>query len=408
MAELNDSLDLAKKLEWAAPITSEHSQEANLSSSYLSWDSNNAFLSNMSIDNQISEVSEMADETMQQAVDSGLITRQEDIEAERQRELAEAKAKAEAEAKIKAEIAAKEREKARAERAEQFIEFLQWKSKKDKVLWYSRWVITWFLLALSWVFVAMFFFKQQTIDFVSKDFTDYIQNDSFISVKQVDKILHISETFKLTDNELVNKIIKPEDISFISEIALSNYLGDSFLGEMLKVSAIDIDTSVQPMNQEKDTETKESTSNDENDSNEIEEEWTRIVETEILEENTENTKDTTAITNYQITYTNDESTANRVIANNCSELSCGDYTKAANPDEIVLCTKFKQQVNLSDDDVRISKSGACRYKDESELAFLDLNWDNELTENDDKDIQETDTTISNDTITKDEPTKILE
>jgi len=405
MSELNDSLDLAKKLQWAAPIeNTTPTQEANLSSSYLSWDSSNAFLSNMSIDKQISQVTEMADETMQQAVDSGLITRQEDIEAQKQKEIAEAKAKAEAEAKLKAEIEAKEKEKARAERAEQFIQFLQWKSEKDKVLWYSRWVMTGILFSLCIFFLSTIFFKQQTIDFVSKDFNDYIQNDSIISVKWLDKAFHISENFKLTNNELANKIIKSEDISLLSQIVLSNYLAGSTIGNLLSIEAINIKSSLQPTHI--DEEPKENVDIITTDESINESDNEPSIEPDITDATEKSQNSELSI---KITYTNDESTANRVVAPNCAELSCGDYTKATNLDEIILCTKFRQVEDLADNDVRISKSWACRYKDNSELAFLDLNWDNELAEKNEDNIQEVGITTDNtDTPNEYESTEILE
>ena len=81
------------------------------------------------------------------------------------------------------------------------------------------------------------------------------------------------------------------------------------------------------------------------------------------------------LTNYQpsyiANYVNDVKDANRVMAPNCSELSCGDFTKidTENPN---LCTDFRQDTNLNDNARRIGNSGHCRYKDTSELIYLSL------------------------------------
>ena len=54
-----------------------------------------------------------------------------------------------------------------------------------------------------------------------------------------------------------------------------------------------------------------------------------------------------------ITYTANPNNANRVMANNCDKLSCGDYTKAESADEIVFCSEFIKNVDLEPDAARV-------------------------------------------------------
>lgn len=64
--------------------------------------------------------------------------------------------------------------------------------------------------------------------------------------------------------------------------------------------------------------------------------------------------------------------ANRVMTENCKNLSCWDCSHV-DKSEIILCSSFKQVETLSDDKPRIWNSWSCRYKDDSELYYLDLN-----------------------------------
>lgn len=63
--------------------------------------------------------------------------------------------------------------------------------------------------------------------------------------------------------------------------------------------------------------------------------------------------------------------ANRVMSPNCSSLSCGDYTQTKK-ENLVLCKSFQLKEDMDDSSHRISNSGVCRYKDASELVYLDM------------------------------------
>lgn len=63
--------------------------------------------------------------------------------------------------------------------------------------------------------------------------------------------------------------------------------------------------------------------------------------------------------------------ANWVMSANCDSLHCGDISEA-DPEELVLCTEFRQSDKLDDNANRIGSNWICRYKDASELVYLEL------------------------------------
>lgn len=63
--------------------------------------------------------------------------------------------------------------------------------------------------------------------------------------------------------------------------------------------------------------------------------------------------------------------ANWVMSANCSNLHCGDLSEA-NLNELTLCTDFKQKDGMEDEALRIGNNWVCRYKDISELVYVEL------------------------------------
>ena len=76
---------------------------------------------------------------------------------------------------------------------------------------------------------------------------------------------------------------------------------------------------------------------------------------------------------YEITHVDTPDKANWVIPAQCSDLTCYGEDKEFSP-----CNKFKMDGNLTEDSQRILKNGACKYKDPSELVYVEfLNKENE-------------------------------
>ena len=67
-----------------------------------------------------------------------------------------------------------------------------------------------------------------------------------------------------------------------------------------------------------------------------------------------------------ITHVSSEAEANWVLPAHCSDLTCyGDK-------EFVACNRFKQKEDLDENAQRVFESGACKYKDPSELVYVEF------------------------------------
>jgi len=71
---------------------------------------------------------------------------------------------------------------------------------------------------------------------------------------------------------------------------------------------------------------------------------------------------------YKITHVDNEKDANWVLPNHCSDLTCYGEDK-----EFIPCKRFRMDPNLDDKAQRIWNSWACKYKDASELVYVEFN-----------------------------------
>ena len=71
---------------------------------------------------------------------------------------------------------------------------------------------------------------------------------------------------------------------------------------------------------------------------------------------------------YTFRHVNSPEEANWVLSPNCEDTLCGN-----DKDSIVLCNEFRLHESLSDDAKRTGNSWICRYKDVSELVFIEFN-----------------------------------
>lgn len=71
---------------------------------------------------------------------------------------------------------------------------------------------------------------------------------------------------------------------------------------------------------------------------------------------------------YTITHVNSEEEANWVLPAHCSDLTCYGEDK-----EFIECTSFKLVETLDENAHRIGNGGGCRYKDSSELVYVQFN-----------------------------------
>ena len=71
---------------------------------------------------------------------------------------------------------------------------------------------------------------------------------------------------------------------------------------------------------------------------------------------------------YTITHVNSEEEANWVLPSHCSDLTC--YWE---DQEFVECTSFRMIETLDENTTRVSSRWWCKYKDPSELVYVQFN-----------------------------------
>ena len=333
MTDLQETVNLAQKLQWASPVNStQPTQQANLSSSYLNsatWDNkSNAFLTDATIENQISSVTSTSNEAEAQAKSIGI-------------DLSAYNPSAEAKARELAAVTTKKQEedqrlKAKAEQREKIAQFLKWQSAKDRRLWYYRWVFAGVFLTLWVAVVSTILFKQNIISFLENDLDNYLVNWSSITTKLLcDNIeIKLPENLQLTDNETVNNLANLENLLTFGWTVMSHYstkvlshiptIGEAQASEIVFAQRPQEDIAEEPV---------------------IKQPKYTFINVESVEE------------------------ANRVMSENCSELSCWYYANQQ-PEDIVLCKQFRLKEDLDEHTARIGSSWSCRYKNSSELWYL--------------------------------------
>lgn len=339
MTDLEQTASLAEKLQSATPVNGgEPTQQANLSSTYLNsptWDvKSNAFLNDATIENQISTASNNTNEAEAHARAMWL-----DLSA--YDPVADAKARELANANARKQIEEQQKLKAKAEQREKIAQFLRGQSAKDRRLWYSRWVFSWIFLTLWIIAVSTIFFKNNIISFLENDLDNYLANWSSMAAQLICDKIKLPENIKLTDDETTNKIASFDKILTFWWSVASHYSAKilRLIPTIGEAEASEITIMARPSNDE--------------------------VEDNFLEEDA----DEELKISYTFTPVDSIEEANWVISKDCKELSCWDYSNEY-PENLVLCEKFRQKEDMEDDAPRIWHSGACKYKDESELWYL--------------------------------------
>ena len=383
MSDVNETINLAEKLAGAAPVESPAQNEAvNLASTYLSSATgdtkSDAFLTDNTMNSHISKVSELANESMQNAISAWLDTKAYDPQAEEKARAAAALAAEQAQ-----KLAAQEKQK--QENKEKLQQFLKWQSAADRKLWYSRWFLFWILFSICIVLAWVFMFNDETTKLVSSEF--WLKDNSLLSAG----VNLLNDKIQLTEDAQSNRFANIATFSTFWHIITENII-TSISNDTEKTPTEFTEPTEPEINDEENTADEEESSTDEEENTTDEEENTTDEKENTTDEKENTTDEKESTTDEEesttdeeesttdkeediavsITYTANINNANRVIASNCDKLSCGDYTKAENIDEIVLCSEFTKNVDLAPDAARVWRSGKCRYQDESELVLLEL------------------------------------
>ena len=101
-----------------------------------------------------------------------------------------------------------------------------------------------------------------------------------------------------------------------------------------------------------------------NYNSEIDEE---AIDEEALDEENESNQNEISENHYNIIHVSSEEDANWVLPSHCSDLTCYGIDKEFTP-----CTTFRLAENLDENENRIGNNWVCRYKDSSELVYVEF------------------------------------
>lgn len=267
---------------------------------------------------------------------------------------------------------------------EKLLELIKTHESKSQKEWFIKWIISWIIIGAI-LLIGVFLLAKEQIFNIFYNTNDIINNTSIeeIDNKDDDEIdtEEDEDTIDEDSNELTWDIQEVENINeemtsedyrnkireFLSSWKETEEIVES-LDEMLNKILEDEEHDEELVNYIQQTrldltinskakeDIEESTSeNEENNETANNEEQTNEEETE------DNTK------NYTITHVTSEQDANRVLPSHCTDLDCYGTGK-----EFITCTNFRLTENLDENAHRIWSNWTCRYKDVSELVYVEF------------------------------------
>ena len=292
---------------------------------------------------------------------------------------------------------------------EKLAQLIKLREKKAKNIWFSRWILTW-IIATLWLWViSIVFAKDQIINFINNsdniieikswmtaNITDLIEdsNEEFTNKEPTNEEINPLDNEEITDenneeNYYENALIKEEYLRQINHITSiwDNKQAIDELNIMLKeiqwsehpdeelimliyTTIDDIENSI--ASDETNSDINSEVTKISTDTNDKEKEDTKI-STEENNETNPSENDITQKDENTITFTHVDNIedANWVMSPNCNALNCWDYTQT-DPENLILCNDFKLKPDMEDNSHRIWSSWVCRYKDPSELVYLNI------------------------------------
>ena len=257
------------------------------------------------------------------------------------------------------EINAEEQQKAKLAQKEKLLQLIKVHESKAQKNWFTKWILSWVVLTAC-IFVAVCFFaKDQVISLINELWV----NQAPLNANIIDLNQNLTDETEKTESDQ-NTIEDTENTEL-----------DENLTDKTENNESDQNTIEDTENTELDENLTDETENTESVQNTIED-----TENTELDENL--TDETEEAKKYTITHVNSEEEANWVLASHCSDLTCYGEDKEFSP-----CTSFRLSENLNDNANRIGKNWICKYKDSSELVFVEFigkknenNLDNNTTE----------------------------
>ena len=288
--------------------------------------------------------------------------------------------------------AKEQEEKNKLIQKEKLAHLIKAHESKAQKSWFIKWILSGVIAMIAIIFVSFLFAKDQVIDVINmiNDKTPWLSaNVVDITDPQNEEVDENNEN--IIDNEIENENIDNEDeYSNDDEIENSEYenseyekseldeeeykeIIEKFSYQIREVMESNIENneklamledihkeilSIDPENEELVKYIDESTMKI------YEEIAQEEVDENIEEENSDNSNEE----EYSIIHVDSEEEANWVLPSHCTDLSCYGEDKEFTP-----CTTFRLSENLDENANRIGKNWVCKYKDPSELVYVELN-----------------------------------
>ena len=243
------------------------------------------------------------------------------------------------------------------------IQLLRNQLNKWKKVWFIRWILSWVALML-WVAIVLVVFAKDSVLSMLSDGSNTVNNQaSIVSLNANDDIIDES-----VDEDIVGESVDEDvvDESVDDEI-IDESVDDEIIDESIDDEIIDESIDDEIIDESVDDEIIDESVDDEIIDESIDDE---IIDESIDDEIIDESVDEDVIFGdwYTIKHVNSVEEANWVLNPSCEWLSCDNKDL----DSIVLCKEFKLKPDIDDNAQRIWSSWVCRYKDVSELAYLEI------------------------------------
>lgn len=255
----------------------------------------------------------------------------------------------------------KEEDKNKLVQKEKLAHLIKAHESKAQKSWFLKWILSGVVAMIVIAFVSFIFAKDQVIDMINmiNEKTPWLSaNVVEITDSQNEEVGDNEEN--IIDNEIEDENIDNEneynnDDEFEDNELEENYIDQENIEDVDEISDVEYSDfeDEENINEYDNSEDIESYSEDTEEINNFE-------ENESANEN-QNLR-------YNITRVDSEEEANWVLPSHCSDLTCYGDDKEFTP-----CTTFRLSENLDENANRIGKNWTCKYKDASELVYVEFN-----------------------------------
>jgi len=275
-------------------------------------------------------------------------------------------------------LQSEDQQKAKLAQKEKIAQLIKVHESKAQKSWFTKWILSGIILTIGIVLVWFILAKDQILNIINEsglsgptlsaniiDISSNTSDDESLEINDTDEEMADEE---ITDEEVIDDEILDEEIldeETIDDENINNT--EVFTDEFSEDNDGPIHDITFPEDSDEDT-----IIDDEilDNSEIITDETTENIDDELIANDTEDSEDLEIDENnlYTIINVSSEEEANWVLPAHCSDLTCYGEDKEFTP-----CTSFRLTESLDENANRIGSNWACRYKDASELVFVQFN-----------------------------------